>query len=101
MADGGASVGAETAAARIRRVISVAGSDTEARATDSAGAASKTSTAAAPAEGRAAGSAERQEVRTSTSRGGVSGLKVVKEGRVAAGAGGAPVRQNQPSAAMA
>src|SRR4029078_11862866 len=94
--DGVATWRAGTAAARIRRVISAAGSDTDARRTDSAGAGSKTATAAAPAEGRARGSGERQEVRTSTSRGGVAGLNVVKEGRLGAGAGGGAVRENAP-----
>jgi hypothetical protein len=92
---------AEAATALMRRVISAAGSDTGARATDSAGAASKTSTAAAPAEGRAAGLVARHAVRTSTSRRGVSGANDVRDRRTAAGTGAAPVRQNQPIAAIA
>jgi hypothetical protein len=92
---------AEAATALMRRVISAAGSDTGARATDSAGAASKTSTAAALAEGRAAGLVARHAVRTSTSRGGVSGTNDVRDRRTAAGRGAAPVRQNQPRAAIA
>ena len=85
----------------MRRVISAPGSDTDARATDSAGVASKTPTAAASGEGRAAGLVARQAVMTSTSRGGVSGRSDVRDLRIAAGAGAAPVRQNQPSAAIA
>jgi hypothetical protein len=101
--------GADAAVERIRRVISVAGSAADVRTTDSGGAASKTSMAAARAEGRRAGSAQRQEVRTSTSLVGVPGLKapglkapglkVFGDGHVEARPGGMPRRQSQPSAA--
>jgi hypothetical protein len=113
--NGGVTVGVETAEARTRRVMSDAGSETDPSRTGSADAASKTLAAATPADGRAAGSADRHEASTCTSRGNVSGITAVTTWRGAPGGGapgggapgggapggGAPVRQSQPIAAMA
>src|SRR5450759_1872230 len=64
MVKGGVTVGADTAAARTRRVMSDAGSETDPSRTGSADAASKTLAATSPADGRADGSAERHEAST-------------------------------------